>query len=109
MEDIEKIIRYPHHSHSVLKPVWKATTAYMIYFGTRYVSNDIKYFCGNVMDHIVVKTFTIFCIVYQATEELRFSMATTLLFTFFQLYISLHPNCISYQNHKKNKVEKFED
>lgn len=108
MEDFEKIIRYPNHSHSVLKPIWKATTAYMIYFGTRYVSNDIKYFCGNVMDHIVVKTFTIFCIVYQATEELRFSLGTTILFTFFQLYISLHPSCHSYQDKKKN-MEKIED
>jgi uncharacterized membrane protein len=80
------------HSH-LLKPMWKAIAAYMIYFGTRYVSNDIKYFCGNFMDHSVVKTFTIFCIAYQATEQVRMSLIATLLFAFLQYYITYYPKC----------------
>jgi len=104
MDTTTKIIRYPHHTHSMLRPIWKAITAYMIYFGTRYVSADIKYFCGNFMDHYLVKTFTIFCIVFQATELMPLSLAVTFIFTLFQLYITKHPNCKSYQDHKKKKM-----
>ena len=84
-----KVIGQAH----IIKPMWKAITVYMIYFGTWYVSNDIKYFCGNIMDHSVVKTFTIFCIVYQATEELRMSLIATTIFSFIQYYIAYHPKC----------------
>jgi uncharacterized membrane protein len=88
-----KIIRYGH-THSMLKPIWKAITAYMIYFGTRYVSNDIKHFCGNIMDHAIVKTFTIFCIVYQATENMRVSLVSTTIFSILQFYMTYYPKCI---------------
>ena len=92
MDDSGNILKISHPH--ILKPMWKAIAAYMIYFGTRYVSNDIKYFCGNIMDHPVIKTFTIFCIAYQATEELRMTLIATSLFSIIQYYIAYYPKCI---------------
>ena len=39
---------------------FKAIVSYMGYFGSRYVGNDIQLLCGNILDHPVAKTFTLF-------------------------------------------------
>jgi len=87
-----------------LKPVWSCTTAFMVYFGTRYVSNDIKTICGNAMDHYAVKIFTVFCIFYQASGNMYATLTFTLLFSLLQVYMKMYPECKSFKDTKYMKM-----
>lgn len=75
---------------------FKALCAYMSFFGSRYISTDIGLMCGNILDHPIVKTFTLFCIMYSATETLETSLIMTILFLLVQYSFSLTKNCKIY-------------
>ncbi len=74
----------------------KGFITYMGYFGAKYVGNDIQVLCGNIFDHAAVKTFTLFCIMYQATDRLHLSLILTTFFMTFQYVLSLTTTCSKY-------------
>jgi hypothetical protein len=75
---------------------FKGIISYMAYFGSRFVGNDIQLLCGNVLDHPVAKTFTLFCIMYQATDSFDMAVAMTLFFLIVQYAMSISPACNKY-------------
>ena len=76
--------------------VFKAVCAYMSFFGSKYISTDISLMCGNVFDHPIVKTFTLFCIMYSSTESLQLSLIMTVCFLLLQYSFSLTSKCQIY-------------
>lgn len=83
-------------SASTQKRLVKGFVTYMGYFGAKYVGNDIQVLCGNILDHAWVKTFTLFCIMYQATDDFKLGIFLTVFFMIAQFIVSLSPNCNSY-------------
>jgi hypothetical protein len=65
----------------------------MGYFGSRFVANDIQALCGNLFDNPLVKTFTLFCIMYQAIDNLQMSVTMTLVFLCVQYFASTLTVC----------------
>lgn len=76
--------------------IFKAIVAYMGYFASRYVGNDIQNICGNLLDTPVAKTFTLFCIMFQATDNLNLSITMTIVFLLIQYVMSITPQCGKY-------------
>jgi hypothetical protein len=74
----------------------KGLIAYMGYFGSRYVGNDIQVLCGNLLDHPIAKTFTLFCIMMQATDNLKLAASMTLFFLVVQYIMSVTEPCNKY-------------
>ncbi len=74
----------------------KGFVTYMGYFGAKYVGNDIQVLCGNIFDHAVVKTFTLFCIMYQATDRVHLALLMTVFFMTFQFILSMTTTCNKY-------------
>lgn len=68
----------------------------MAYFGAKYVGNDIQVLCGNILDHAWVKSFTLFCIMFQATDNVKLALAMTCFFMTCQYLLSLSPVCDKY-------------
>ena len=81
---------------STERKVVKAFATYMGYFGAKYVGNDIQVLCGNIFDHPAVKTLTLFCIMFQATDNVRIALSVTMVLLCFQYVISLAPTCGKY-------------
>ena len=89
---------YNIYNNIDFKPYWKILTTFMIYFVTRYVSNDLKFVYGNILNSFPVKTICIFSISYQATGgSIHPSLIATLLFVLLQMYIQFHPSCKEYR------------
>ena len=82
---------------------FKAIVSYMGYFGSRYVGNDIQLLCGNLLDHPVAKTFTLFCIMYQATDNFDLAITMTIFFLILQYVMSVLPSCNKYTEKTDNK------
>ena len=80
----------------IQKKVIKSIVTYMAYFGSRYVGNDIQLLCGNIFDRAFVKTLTLFCIMFQATDNLELAIIMTLIFLVAQYLMSLSPVCTKY-------------
>lgn len=80
----------------VKRKAFKAFATYMGYFGAKYVGNDIQVLCGNIFDHAIVKSFTLFCIMFQATDNLRIALGMTAFLLTCQFIISLSPVCGKY-------------
>lgn len=80
----------------VKKRVAKAFVTYMGYFGSRYVGNDIQLLCGNILDHALVKSITLFCIMFQATDNIKIALSMTAFFLTVQFLLSLSPTCNKY-------------
>jgi len=80
----------------IAKKCTKAVISYMAYFGSKYVGNDIQVLCGNLLDHPYMKTFTLFCIMYQATDRFDLSIIMTSFFLVLQYVMSLQPICNKY-------------
>lgn len=78
------------------RKVFKAVASYMGYFGSRFVGNDIQVLCGNLLDHPIAKTFTLFCIMFQSTDSLNLSIFMTVLFLILQYFMSVSPACNRY-------------
>jgi hypothetical protein len=78
------------------KKVIRAVITYMAYFGAKYVGNDIQVLCGNILDHALVKSFTLFCIMFQATDNLKLALLMTAFFMTCQYLLSLSPVCNKY-------------
>lgn len=78
------------------KKCMKALIAYMGYFGSRYVGNDIQVLCGNLLDHPIAKTFTLFCIMMQATDNMKLAVGMTLFFLIVQYVMSITAPCNKY-------------
>jgi hypothetical protein len=86
--------------NSPIHVCFKGIMAYFIFFGTKYIGNDIQNYCGNVMDKTIVKIFTLFCIMYQATGNFKLALFLTFIFGGFFLF-TIHSNhCCSYIEHK---------
>ncbi len=81
---------------STQKRLVKGFVTYMAYFGAKYVGNDIQVLCGNILDHAWVKTFTLFCIMYQAADDVKLALCLTVFFLIAQYSVSLSPTCNSY-------------
>ena len=86
---------------------FKAIVSYMGYFGSRYVGNDIQLLCGNILDHPVAKTFTLFCIMFQATDNLDLAVTMTIFFLILQYVMSILPSCNKYteKTDTKRKID----
>jgi hypothetical protein len=82
---------------------FKAVISYMGYFGSRYVGNDIQLLCGNLLDHPIAKTFTLFCIMFQATDNLDLAVTMTTFFLIIQYVMSVTPSCNKYQDKTDTK------
>lgn len=63
-------------AHPLLETSTKAVIVYFVFFGTRFVSNDIVEYCEEFFSSFVAKFITVFCIFYQATQDAI--LATTL-------------------------------
>ena len=85
------------------KKVNKAIMTYMGYFGSRFVGNDIQVLCGNVLDTPLAKSFTLFCIMYQATDNLNVALSMTLVFVIIQYLMSISPSCGKYKDKTTSK------
>ena len=83
-------------SDQTLKKCFKGVVSYMGYFASRYVGNDIQLLCGNLLDHPIAKTFTLFCIMFQATDNLDLALMMTIGFLILQYVMSLSPICSKY-------------
>lgn len=83
-------------SDPTFKKCFKALVSYMGYFGSRYVGNDIQLMCGNVLDHPVAKTFTLFCVMFQATDNIDLALMMTVVFLILQYIMSVAPFCGNY-------------
>lgn len=81
----------------------KTVVTYMAYFGSRYVGNDIQVLCGNIFDHPYVKTFTLFCIMYQASDNLNIATTMTLFFLTIQYFLSNVSTCKPYVDTTSSK------
>ena len=75
---------------------FKAIGSYMAFFGSRYVGNDIQLMCGNIMDHAYVKTFTLYCIMFNATSSFKIATIVTCGFLLLQYIMSISPQCSNY-------------
>lgn len=75
-----------------------AIVAYVSYFGSRFVGNDLQVLCGNVFDHPIAKTFTLFCIMYQASKSVKVATVMTTFFLFFQFILSRNRDCSPYRD-----------
>ncbi len=80
----------------VQKKCAKAVISYMGYFGSRFVGNDIQLLCGNILDTPLAKSFTLFCIMYQAVDNLSLALVMTLFFISVQYVMSINPACNKY-------------
>ena len=79
------------------KRFFQTVIAYMAYFGSRYVGNDIQVLCGNIFDNAYVKTFTLFCIMMQAAEaNVTIALIMTICFLFAQYLMSRSAKCRPY-------------
>jgi len=74
----------------------KGVAAYMGYFGSRYVGNDIQVLCGNIFDHELVKTFTLFCIMFQVTDNVRIALWLTFALSVIKGIMTVWPVCDRY-------------
>lgn len=82
-----------------------ALVAYVAYFGSRYVGNDIQVLCGNIFDHPLVKTFTLFCIMYQAAKDVKIALAMTVVFLVFQFILSRTKKCAPYADKTNARID----
>ena len=90
-------------SNPAFKKCFKAVVSYMGYFGSRYVGNDIQLLCGNILDHPVMKTFTLFCIMFQATDNFDLALMMTIAFLIVQYIWSISPMCNKYVEKTSDK------
>ena len=81
---------------AVQKKLGKAVVSYMGYFGSRYVGNDIQMLCGNILDHPIIKSFTLFCIMFQATDSINLALFMTMVFIVLQYVMSVSSICNKY-------------
>lgn len=89
----------PHISSDDMSLVVKAIASYMGYFGSRFVGNDIQLMCGNLLDTSVGKTFTLYCIMLQATSfNYKFALYATLVCLLGQYLASLYSQCRPYRD-----------
>ena len=80
--------------------------AYLSYFGSRYISADIAVLCGASFDHPIAKTFILFCIMYQASKDVRIAAAMTVFFLGFQFVLSRTKGCVPYADKTgANKID----
>jgi hypothetical protein len=80
----------------VKRKVAKGFATYMGYFGSRYVGNDIQVLCGNIFDHELVKTVTLFCIMFQATDNVRIALWLTFALSVIKWVMTEWPVCDRY-------------
>lgn len=90
--------------NQTMKKCFKGIVSYMGYFASRYVGNDIQLLCGNILDHPVMKTFTLFCIMFQATDNIDLALMMTIGFLIIQYVMSISPMCSKYAD--KTNVRK---
>lgn len=83
-------------SDPIFRKCFKGVVSYLGYFGSRYVGNDIQLLCGNILDHPVMKTFTLFCIMFQATDNFDLALMMTIGFLILQYVMSISPMCNKY-------------
>jgi len=84
------------HSQIVAKKVTKAIMTYMGYFGSRFVGNDIQVLCGNLLDTPLVKSFTLFCLMFQATDNINIALCMVIVFIVLQYAMSTCDACGKY-------------
>jgi hypothetical protein len=74
-----------------------AIAAYVAYFFSRYVGNDVQLLCGSVLDTPFMKTFTLFCVLYLAGgKNVKIALTMTIVFLLFQFFLSKNQNCGPY-------------
>ena len=80
------------------RKVFKAFGSYFAFFGSRFVGNDIQLLCGNYFDHPIVKTFTLWCIMYNASDNVKIATAVTLVILLLQYILSNVDACKPYED-----------
>jgi len=90
-------------SNVVFRKIFKAIVSYMGYFASRYVGNDIQMMCGNLLDHPIAKTFTLFCVMFQATDNFDIALIMTTAFLLAQYFMSVSPLCAPYKEKTQAK------
>jgi hypothetical protein len=73
-----------------------AIVAYISFFGSRFVGNDIQVMCGSLFDTQLGKTVTLFAIMYQASQDVKTALYVTLFFMLFQYTLSFSTFCGPY-------------
>lgn len=90
-------------------PEWekwfKCVCSYLSFFGSRFVGNDIQLLCGNILDHPFVKTFTLFCIMYQASNSFDIAIKMTVGLLIAQYLLSMLSVCQNYVDKTQVKPE----
>jgi hypothetical protein len=75
-----------------------AVVAYISFFGSRFVGNDIAVTCGSLIDHPIAKTITLFAIMYQAARDVRAALVATAFFLVLQYLASRMSACHPYKD-----------
>jgi len=78
------------------KRYMKAMFTYFGFFASRYVGNDIQVSCGNLLDTPIVKTFTLWCLMYQASDDFHVATIMTCAFLLLQYVMSNSDSCKAY-------------
>lgn len=92
----------PGVTNTDLGLTFKAVVAYMGYFGSRYVGNDIQLLCGNILDTVIGKTFTMFCIMMQATG---YNLKVATVMTFVALLVQYLASSVSECRPYRDKLD----
>ena len=76
----------------------KAIITYFSYFASKYISADLSTACGSLFDHPYVKTFTLWCIMFQASEDYFVATVCTIGFLSLQYVMSRTNSCDVYKD-----------
>jgi len=76
----------------------KSVITYFSYFASKYISADLSTACGSLFDHPYVKTFTLWCIMYQASEDHFVATVMTIGFLCLQYIMSRTDSCEIYKD-----------
>lgn len=79
-----------------MQPLLKGSIAYLTYFGTRSLGNQIQALHGDILAHPIVQMLTLVSIMYQATDgqagyALLLAMAVVLISAVLLLTNTGHP------------------
>src|SRR6478609_2261672 len=80
------------------EPAINAVVAYISFFGSRFVGNDMQVTCGSLLDHPVAKTVTLFAIMYQASRDVQTAVVATAFFLLLQYLASRASACRPYKD-----------
>ena len=66
----------------------KAIAIYMSYFGTQYISNDIRRSCAHLLNNSIAKTITLISIMYLVFDRIDLSIYSAFILLFLQINLT---------------------